>query len=136
MSVPCACACTYTVSISDDEISAQYQELSQKQDETIAQIEDVEAKIAETEEKIAEQEAELEEKQFKTKLTVIDTPGFGDYVNNRDSWSPIVDFIDDQIVETLNSISGEEKFSVDDLASYSPVLTNELLGFYAQLAWN
>ena len=40
--------------------------------------------------------AELEEKQFKTKLTVIDCPGFGDYVNNRDSWSPIVDFIDDQ----------------------------------------
>jgi septin family protein len=37
--------------------------------------------------------AELEEKQFKVKLTVIDTPGFGDYVNNRDSWNPIVDFI-------------------------------------------
>ncbi|GAA6058361.1 hypothetical protein JCM3770_005272 [Rhodotorula araucariae] len=40
--------------------------------------------------------AELEEKQFKVKLTVIDTPGFGDYVNNRDSWIPIIDFIDDQ----------------------------------------
>jgi septin family protein len=40
--------------------------------------------------------AELEEKQFKVKLTVIDTPGFGDYVNNRDSWMPIVEFIDDQ----------------------------------------
>jgi septin family protein len=40
--------------------------------------------------------AELEEKQFKVKLTVIDTPGFGDYVNNRVSWTPIVDFIDDQ----------------------------------------
>ncbi|KZW03149.1 Septin [Exidia glandulosa HHB12029] len=40
--------------------------------------------------------AELEEKSFKVKLTVIDTPGFGDYVNNRDSWSPIIDFIDDQ----------------------------------------
>lgn len=37
--------------------------------------------------------AELEEKQFKVKLTVIDTPGFGDYVNNRDSWMPIIDFI-------------------------------------------
>lgn len=37
--------------------------------------------------------AELEEKQFKVKLNVIDTPGFGDYVNNRDSWNPIVDFI-------------------------------------------
>jgi len=40
--------------------------------------------------------AELEEKQFRIKLTVIDTPGFGDYVNNRDSWMPIIDFIDDQ----------------------------------------
>lgn len=37
--------------------------------------------------------AELEEKQFKVALTVIDTPGFGDYVNNRESWAPIVDFI-------------------------------------------
>lgn len=34
--------------------------------------------------------AELEEKQFKCKLCVIDTPGFGDYVNNRDCWTPIV----------------------------------------------
>jgi cell division control protein 12 len=40
--------------------------------------------------------AELEEKSFKVKLTVIDTPGFGDYVNNRDSWAPIIDFVDDQ----------------------------------------
>lgn len=40
--------------------------------------------------------AELEEKSFQVKLTVIDTPGFGDYVNNRDSWSPIIDFVDDQ----------------------------------------
>jgi cell division control protein 12 len=40
--------------------------------------------------------AELEEKGFKVKLTVIDTPGFGDYVNNKDSWLPIIDFIDDQ----------------------------------------
>lgn len=40
--------------------------------------------------------AELEEKSFKVKLTVIDTPGFGDYVNNRDSWGPIIDFVDDQ----------------------------------------
>ncbi|KAF7726847.1 hypothetical protein DFQ28_004779 [Apophysomyces sp. BC1034] len=40
--------------------------------------------------------AELEEKMFKVKLTIIDTPGFGDYVNNRHSWIPIVEFIDDQ----------------------------------------
>lgn len=40
--------------------------------------------------------AELEEKMFRVNLNVIDTPGFGDYVNNRDSWLPIVEFIDDQ----------------------------------------
>jgi len=40
--------------------------------------------------------ADLEERGFNIKLTVVDTPGFGDYVNNRDSWTPIVDFIDDQ----------------------------------------
>lgn len=33
---------------------------------------------------------------FAVRLTVIDTPGFGDYVNNRDSWMPIIEFLDDQ----------------------------------------
>ncbi|ODV91222.1 hypothetical protein CANCADRAFT_61460 [Tortispora caseinolytica NRRL Y-17796] len=40
--------------------------------------------------------AELEEKGFKLRLTVIDTPGFGDFVNNNDAWAPIAEFIDDQ----------------------------------------
>ncbi|ORY96585.1 cell division control protein [Syncephalastrum racemosum] len=40
--------------------------------------------------------AELEEQHFQMKLTVIDTPGLGDYVNNRDGWRPIVEYIDDQ----------------------------------------
>ncbi|KAK9451765.1 septin [Limtongia smithiae] len=40
--------------------------------------------------------AELEERGFKIKLTVIDTPGFGDYVNNKDAWTPIAEFLDDQ----------------------------------------
>lgn len=40
--------------------------------------------------------ADLEERGFNINLTVIDTPGFGDYVNNRDSWMPVVDFLDDQ----------------------------------------
>ncbi|KAI9480481.1 MAG: Septin-domain-containing protein [Benjaminiella poitrasii] len=40
--------------------------------------------------------AELEEKKFQVHLTVVDTPGFGDYVDNYNSWMPIIDFIDDQ----------------------------------------
>lgn len=38
----------------------------------------------------------LEEKNFKLRVNVIDTPGFGDNVNNTRAWQPIVDFIDDQ----------------------------------------
>lgn len=40
--------------------------------------------------------ADLEEKGFHMRLNVIDTPGFGDNVNNTKMWDPIVDFIDDQ----------------------------------------
>lgn len=40
--------------------------------------------------------AELEEKNFKLRVNIVDTPGFGDNINNKNSWQPIVDFIDDQ----------------------------------------
>lgn len=38
----------------------------------------------------------LEEKNFKIRLNIIDTPGFGNNVNNHDLWTPIIDFLDDQ----------------------------------------
>ncbi|ODV87774.1 hypothetical protein CANARDRAFT_228040 [[Candida] arabinofermentans NRRL YB-2248] len=40
--------------------------------------------------------AELEEKNFKLRLNIIDTPGLGDNINNKNSWLPIIDFMDDQ----------------------------------------
>ncbi|RKP05656.1 septin, partial [Thamnocephalis sphaerospora] len=40
--------------------------------------------------------ADIEEKMFNVRLNIVDTPGFGDYVNNKDSWLPIVEFIDNQ----------------------------------------
>lgn len=40
--------------------------------------------------------AVLEEKNFDLRVNVIDTPGFGDNVNNKRAWQPLVDFIDDQ----------------------------------------
>ncbi len=40
--------------------------------------------------------AELEEKDFKIRLNIIDTPGFGDNVNNKRAFQPLIDFIDDQ----------------------------------------
>ncbi len=38
----------------------------------------------------------MEEKGFKTKLTIIDTPGFGDFVNNNNCWESVAKFIDHQ----------------------------------------
>ncbi|CCE63276.1 hypothetical protein TPHA_0E01830 [Tetrapisispora phaffii CBS 4417] len=40
--------------------------------------------------------AVLEEKNFKLRVNVIDTPGFGDNVNNNKAWQRIIDFLDDQ----------------------------------------
>ncbi|KAJ2613928.1 Septin spn4 [Coemansia sp. RSA 1365] len=45
--------------------------------------------------------AELEEKMFNVKLNVVDTPGFGDYVDNNDCWLPVVDFIENQYEQYL-----------------------------------
>ncbi|KAI8818436.1 Septin-domain-containing protein [Fimicolochytrium jonesii] len=38
--------------------------------------------------------ADIEENGVKLKLTVIDTPGFGDFVNNEESWRPILENIE------------------------------------------
>lgn len=39
---------------------------------------------------------ELIEEGFKLKLNVIDTPGFGDYIDNKYCWYPIARYIDEQ----------------------------------------
>ena len=46
--------------------------------------------------KVERNEVLLEEGGVKLRLGVIDTPGFGDHVNNQDSWTPVEDYIDDQ----------------------------------------
>lgn len=38
----------------------------------------------------------LEEKNFNLKLNLIDTPGYGDFINNNNAWLPLCDFIDEQ----------------------------------------
>lgn len=52
--------------------------------------------------------ADIEENGVRLNLTVIDTPGFGDFVNNTDSWKPIVDDIDhrfDSYLEVENKVN-------------------------------
>ncbi|VVT51143.1 uncharacterized protein SAPINGB_P002998 [Magnusiomyces paraingens] len=52
--------------------------------------------------------ADILENNVRLHLTVIDTPGFGDFVNNTDSWKPIVDDIDerfDSYLEVENKVN-------------------------------
>uniref|UniRef100_A0A8C5R638 Septin-type G domain-containing protein n=1 Tax=Leptobrachium leishanense TaxID=445787 RepID=A0A8C5R638_9ANUR len=44
---------------------------------------------------------DIEEKGVRMKLTVIDTPGFGDHINNENCWMPIMKFINDQYEKYL-----------------------------------
>ncbi|KAJ3155510.1 hypothetical protein HDU89_006473 [Geranomyces variabilis] len=52
--------------------------------------------------------ADVEENGVKLKLTVIDTPGFGDFVNNEESWRPILENIEaryDAYLEQENRVN-------------------------------
>ncbi|XP_032900523.1 septin-9 isoform X1 [Amblyraja radiata] len=51
---------------------------------------------------------DIEEKGVRMKLTVIDTPGFGDQINNENCWQPIMEFINDQYERYL-----KEELTVD-----------------------
>ncbi|KAM9457220.1 septin 9a isoform 2-T2 [Clarias gariepinus] len=44
---------------------------------------------------------DIEEKGVRMKLTVIDTPGFGDQINNENCWQPIMRFINEQYEQYL-----------------------------------
>ncbi|KAK0488718.1 Metallo-dependent phosphatase-like protein [Armillaria novae-zelandiae] len=47
-----------------------------------------------------------------------------------------VDYVVDQVVETLNIVQSDKEYTSDDVGTYSTVQTNEVMGIYAQHAWN
>jgi len=52
--------------------------------------------------------ADIEENGVRLRLTVVDTPGFGDFVNNDNSWKPIVENIEarfDAYLEQENRVN-------------------------------
>jgi septin 2 len=46
---------------------------------------------------------EIEERGVKLRLTVVDTPGFGDAIDNTDSFQQIIRYIDDQFERLTNA---------------------------------
>ncbi|SAM84443.1 probable cell division control protein CDC3 [Ustilago bromivora] len=52
--------------------------------------------------------SDIEENGVRLRLNVVDTPGFGDYINNDESWKPIVDNIEsrfDNYLEQENRVN-------------------------------
>ncbi|KAF7669078.1 hypothetical protein LDENG_00252050 [Lucifuga dentata] len=56
----------------------------------------------------------IEEKGVKLRLTIIDTPGFGDAVNNTESWKEIVEYIDQQFEQYFRDESGLNRKNIQD----------------------
>uniref|UniRef100_A0A667Y924 Septin 5 n=1 Tax=Myripristis murdjan TaxID=586833 RepID=A0A667Y924_9TELE len=72
-----------------------------------------EERISQTVE-ITKHTVDIEEKGVKLKLTIVDTPGFGDAVNNTECWRPITDYIDQQFEQYFRDESGLNRKNIQD----------------------
>lgn len=55
--------------------------------------------------RIEKKSMEIEEKGVRLRLTIIDTPGFGDSTNCEESWRSCISYIDEQVSEISLSIA-------------------------------
>lgn len=65
--------------------------------------------------------ADIEENGVRLRLTVIDTPGFGDFVNNEDSWRPIVETVEHRFDAYLDSENKVNRLNIVDLRVHACV---------------
>ncbi|XP_019741527.1 septin 4b isoform X1 [Hippocampus comes] len=63
---------------------------------------------------ITKHTVDIEEKGVKLKLTIVDTPGFGDAVNNTECWKPVADYIDQQFEQYFRDESGLNRKNIQD----------------------
>ncbi|KAJ8375212.1 hypothetical protein SKAU_G00057920 [Synaphobranchus kaupii] len=57
---------------------------------------------------------EIEERGVKLRLTVVDTPGYGDAINSQDCFSTIISYIDDQFERYLHDENGLNRRHIVD----------------------
>jgi len=58
--------------------------------------------------------ADIEENGVRLRLNVVDTPGFGDFVNNDDSWRPIVENIEQRFDAYLDAENKVNRMNIVD----------------------
>lgn len=64
--------------------------------------------------KIDASTVEIEERGVKLRLTVVDTPGYGDAINCSDCYKPIIEYVDDQFERYLHDESGLNRRHIID----------------------
>ncbi|XP_071815425.1 septin-7-like isoform X2 [Apostichopus japonicus] len=64
--------------------------------------------------KVETSNVHLKENGVNLRLTIVDTPGFGDQVDNSNCWQPILEHIDTKFEEYLNSESRVNRCSLPD----------------------
>ncbi|XP_044142998.1 septin-5-like [Bufo gargarizans] len=63
---------------------------------------------------IVKQTVDIQEKGVRLRLTVVDTPGYGDAVNNEECWKPVADYIDQQFEQYFRDESGLNRKNLQD----------------------
>lgn len=58
--------------------------------------------------------ADIEEAGVRLRLTVVDTPGFGDFVNNDESWRPIIENIEQRFDAYLDAENKVNRMNIVD----------------------
>jgi len=77
------------------------------------ELPDAEAKIKQTVTMEAST-VEIEERGVRLRLTVVDTPGYGDAIDNSKCYQPILEYIDSQFERYLHDESGLNRRNISD----------------------
>lgn len=64
--------------------------------------------------RIEKKTLDIEERGVKLRLTIVDTPGFGDAVNCEDSWRVCTQYIDEQFRQYFTDESGLNRRNIQD----------------------
>ncbi|XP_075052735.1 septin-4 isoform X2 [Mixophyes fleayi] len=63
---------------------------------------------------IVKQTVDIQEKGVRLRLTIVDTPGYGDAINNEDCWKLVADYIDQQFEQYFRDESGLNRKNLQD----------------------
>lgn len=63
---------------------------------------------------IEKKSMDIEERGVKLRLTVVDTPGYGDAINGEESWRSCCAYIDEQMRQYFQDESGLNRKNIQD----------------------